>query len=133
MIRIGCDTGVFTATDLFEQRVEAIEAGSPLDEVRLSVSSLSLFELLSYYYRIGDADEGRTIVARISANPSVEIHSVDPQVAQRAAGLRHGIGLHSLDALILSTFIENGCDLMWTRDHHFEKVQQSNLIRIEFL
>lgn len=133
MIRIGCDTGVFIAANEGQERIRKVLNGDPSGVGIMVVSAAAVFELLHHYYRTSRADAGKIAVAELLENPAVEVISVTADIAQRAAGYRHGMGLPSMDSLILATFVESNCDLMLTADHDFEVVGRSRIINVEFL
>ncbi len=50
----------------------------------------------------------------------LEVVPVDYQVAHRAAGLAHGLGIPGLDALILASLLQAGSREIYTSDSHLE-------------
>lgn len=134
MMNIGCDTGVLIAALYGHQRIAEICARFPNEfEVLLVFSSISIFELLAHSFRLGRAEEGRGLIHELHAAPWVQLVPIRAATAERAAGLKHGLGLHASDALILAALVEAQCEVMLTKDRHFEIAAQQGLLRVEFL
>jgi predicted nucleic acid-binding protein len=58
---------------------------------------------------------------------------VSVEIAAAAAGYRHGLGLPTVDSIVLSTFANQGCERMLTTDGHFRIAADQRVIEVEFL
>ncbi|MFN3422640.1 MAG: type II toxin-antitoxin system VapC family toxin [Armatimonadota bacterium] len=53
--------------------------------------------------------------------------------AERSAGYRHGLGLSTVDAIILATAVEEGCDEILTTDRDFIVAANQGIIGVKLL
>lgn len=133
-MRIGCDTGFLVDPARGNEVVTSLAAETQPDEdVLLVFSVVNIFEFLHYSYRTGQADTGRRVIVELQDNPTSLVLNVDVTIAERAAGYRHGLGLHSSDALIVATFVGANCDTMITTDHFLEIAARQGIIKVVFL
>lgn len=63
----------------------------------------------------------------------IAIVPVSVRIAARSAQYRHGIGLPTVDSVILSTFLERGCEKMLSTDNDFRIVDEQKVLPAEFL
>ncbi len=119
---VGLDTGFFVqwvAKHPTAQRVwQRIRDG----EVQAVVSVITLFELLSLFLRQNQKRAGEKFIALLSSQ--VEVVTLTPEIARYAAGLRHGEGFHSLDALTLASLIHGGAQEIYTTDRAWLKFKK---------
>jgi len=125
MTPIGCDTGYFV--ELLKGNDEAMKVWKRLIEDAAEValvSSLTLFELerLALQGKIRrekcnvllDAIEG---ICKIGWINNKDILSV-------SAKLSHGLGIPSMDSLILSWFVISDAEVIYTTDAHLENYKK---------
>lgn len=115
----GIDTSYFYA--LAAGRPAAVEAWENRD---LLTSALCFLELKKRLLR-GDLDSWPTVLQDIAK--AIEVAPVTAAAALKAAEIAHGTGMPAFDALILSQFIEAGCEEVLTLDHHFKLFAKKGL------
>ena len=121
MTLIGCDTGFFVellsgndkAVMVWKDLIESTEDSS-------FVSSLTIFELerLALKGKIKKEASDVLIQALEGICAIGWLHSRD--ILSTGARLSHGLGIPSIDALILSWFVISGVTVIYTTDRHFE-------------
>lgn len=100
---------------------------------RLVLSTLTIHELLGHYYKRGQGDTVKQLIAQIRLLDNATFVPVDEVIAERAAGYRHGLGMPAMDSLILATFVEHGCDLVLSTDAHFQTAANQNIASVAIL
>jgi len=65
--------------------------------------------------------------------PEIEVVPVSVEISMRSARYRHGLGIPTVDSIILTTFFSAGCELALGTDGHFEKGAEQALIEVEML
>ena len=133
MIRAGCDTSVLTTGKTWRDKIDMLRAAEDDDRVLVIISAISVFELLKLFYQRGRANEGRDIVQALHDNEGIEVVPISSLIAERAAGYAHGTGLPAADSLILATMVVSSCEVLLTRDRHFDVAAQQGIIKVEFL
>ncbi|MGQ9625370.1 MAG: type II toxin-antitoxin system VapC family toxin [Anaerolineae bacterium] len=130
---LGADTGFFIR--MVNGLPRAIELWEQLKrgEHDLIVSTLSANELLTHFIRRGIPAKGEEVLERIHLLPTAEIVPVSLEIAVRSARYRVGLGLPTVDAVILATFLEAGCHLLLTTDQHFQVAGERQIIEVELL
>jgi len=130
---IGADTGFFVALAAGHPRAteiwEELEAGNH----HLLLSTLTVAELLSYFYRRGDGERAREWLDLVTSQQQLQILPVSVPIAVRSAQYRHSLGLPTVDSVILATFTESNCELVLTTDEHFSVPARQGLIHVELL
>jgi predicted nucleic acid-binding protein len=63
----------------------------------------------------------------------VDLAPVSVEIAQLSARYRHGVGLPTVDSLILATCLDRKCDKLLTTDGDFRIVAEQGIIPVEFL
>jgi len=58
---------------------------------------------------------------------------VSEAVADRAAGYRHGLGLPTVDSLILASFVEENCELVLSVDGYFRMAGERGVAQVSML
>ena len=114
---IGLDTGFFI--ELMNGNPEALTLWkSGLDDkVDLVVSSLTLFEI----ERLGLKGKLKEFEAILDAINSVTLVAwLDSEILSRAARLSHGLGIPSMDSLILASLTAYEVKDIYTTDSHFQ-------------
>ena len=99
----------------------------------LIISTLSVAEYLAYCIKRGRLTAGEALIEQLTQVSNVVIIPVSLALARRSARYRIGLNIPTVDSLILTTFLEAGCDLVLTTDLHLEKAGQQNLIDVELL
>ena len=123
---VGLDTGYFMA--MIKGHSKALILWDKLQKKSKIpvVSVLTLGELAYLYYRMGEPEKGQRLVENIKILAIIK--SVDENIAIRAASLKHGLAIPFIDALIMATFLEAGCEEIHTTDKkHFSKLTKKKL------
>lgn len=133
MIRRGCDTNFFRQLMLGHPQavdvwLEAVRGGC-----LLIVSTLVLHELLVLYYREGKPEIGRRFASRLQKSTWVHIVPVSISIAEKSAGYRHGLGLSTVDSIILATAVEENCGELLTTDRHFVAADSQGIVKVTLL
>ncbi len=123
---VGLDTGYFLGLIQGESNIinhwETLKA----EEAAPYVSVLTIGELLYISMRAGKPEQGRKMIEGIEKVSNIV--NVDTQITERAAGLKAGLGIPYVDAIIISSFLENGCREIHTKDRgHFKEVKRKGL------
>ena len=130
---LGADTGFFLsyannhprALEIWQELVDGLHT--------LIVSTLTINEILVYFYRRGDGERGREWIDLVVETSSIEIVPVSVEIAARSARYRYGMGLPIVDSVILATFLERGCEKMLSTDDDFRIVDEQEVLPVEFL
>lgn len=83
----------------------------------LLTSVLCFYELKKRLLK-GDMKAWPTILEDIAK--AVEVVPVTAAAALKAGQVAHGTGMPAFDAIIISSFVESGCEEILTLDHHFK-------------
>ncbi len=62
-------------------------------------------ELLVWFYRQGVGQKGRDFIQTLQGLPNGVLVPISVEIATRAAGYRHGLGLATVDSLVLATSV----------------------------
>ena len=108
----GVDTGFFFALE--SQHHLALKIW---EEREIVTSAIVLYELQRKLLH-GHFEEWPTLITDIQK--SIEVVPITPEVALKAGHIAHGTGMPGLDALILSSLLEAGCEEIYTTDSHLE-------------
>jgi len=130
---LGVDTGFFIsyanhhprALTIWQEFIDGLHT--------LVVSTLTINEILVYFYQRGDSDRGQEWVTLMVETDSIEVVPVSVEIAARSARYRHGMGLPTVDSVILATFLERGCEKMLSTDDDFRIVNEQKVLPVEFL
>lgn len=128
---IGLDTGFFVA--LLEAKKKALDPWKTISESSQKenfVSYISLYELQKSA-RKGAVEYDKAMVL-LDAIPNVTtVVWLDTELLERAARLSHGNGLSMADAIILQSFLDQGCETIYTTDSDLAKYRAgSTIIRL---
>lgn len=121
---VGLDTGFFFAVE--SEHAEAVEVWKNQEVV---TSAIVLYELQKKLLQ-GDLRKWSTLLEDIAG--SAAVFAVTLEIALRAGHIAHGTGMPGLDALILASLLDAGCEAVYTTDPHF-KLYQKKGIRIHLL
>ncbi len=130
---IGADTGFFMQYALGQQRATQIWQETRHGDHRLVISVLSIAEYLAYHITRGTLGKAEEAVRELASMPNIDLVPVSLDLAARSARYRIGLQIATVDALILTTFLESHCDIVLTTDSDIVKAQSQNLISVELL
>jgi predicted nucleic acid-binding protein len=130
---LGADTGFFVAYVNHHPRVLEIWQELIDGLHTLVVSTLTVNEILVYFYQRGDGDKGREWVGLMVESDSIEVVPVSVEIATRSARHRHSMGLPTVDSVILATFLDRQCEKMLSTDDDFRIVDEQKVLPVEFL
>ncbi len=130
---IGVDTGFFIKLKKDNARAKEIWEKVINGEEELAVSVLSINEILVYFFRNGKSESGKEILSLLKLLPNIKLIPVSERTAELSAGYRYGLGIPTIDSLILTTFIYERCDKVISTDKHFLKANEQNIIEVEYL
>ncbi len=130
---LGADTGLFVgyanahpqALTIWQELAEGLHT--------LIVSTLTINEILVYFYRHGDGKQAQEWLNLIQETDNIKFVSVSIEIATRSAQYRHSLGLPTVDSIILATFLEHGCTKMFSTDSHFRIVDERKILAVEFI
>jgi predicted nucleic acid-binding protein len=133
MTLIGCDTGYFV--ELLKGNDEAMKVWKRLiedtEEVAL-VSSLTLFELERLALK-GKIRKDKWNVLSNAIGGICKIGWINNKdILSVSARLSHGLGIPSIDSLILSWFVISDAKVIYTTDAHFENYKKRGVKIINF-
>ena len=86
-----------------------------------------------HFFKKGKPEVGDEVLTLLKIFPNIIIVSVSERIAELSAGYRYGLGIPTIDSLILTTFIFERCEKVISTDSHFLKANEQNLIEVEFI
>ena len=121
---IGFDTGFFV--ELLRGNLEVLKVWKELieQETEAIVSCLSLFELERLGLK-GAIEKADVLVESISQ--VCKIMWLTPNNLSMAAKLSHGLGIPSIDSLILSGLLSGDAKIIYTTDSHIERYKKKGM------
>lgn len=130
---LGADTGFFVS--FANDHPRALEIWHRLvgGAHTLVVSTLTINEILVYFYQHGNGDRGQEWIDLMMESRCIEIIPVSVEIAALSARYRHGMGLPTVDSVILATFLDRGCEKMLSTDDDFRTVDEQEVLPVEFL
>ena len=90
---LGADTGFFVAYANNHPRAREIWQELSDGQHTLIVSTLTLNEILVYFFKRGQAQAGQEWVNLMTEADAISLIPVTKQIATRSAGHRHSLGL----------------------------------------
>ncbi len=132
MIRKGADTGFFIRLKEDDSRAQVTWNEVRSGQTQLVVPVVTVTELLVWFYRHGVAQEGRDFIQTLQGLPNGVLVPISVEIATRAAGYRHGLGLATVDSLVLATSVVEPCSELITTDTDFKIVAKQNIITVTF-
>ncbi|MBI4531978.1 MAG: type II toxin-antitoxin system VapC family toxin [Candidatus Latescibacteria bacterium] len=126
----GLDTGFFLRLKEDDPVCTALWAEIKAGQEQAIIPVITLHEILVIYYQRGQADIGRELIAQWKMISSISTPPITAAIAERAAGLRHGLGMHTSDSLILSTCLTVGCRRLYTGDSGFDNAHKQGIIEV---
>ncbi|NHZ72024.1 MAG: PIN domain-containing protein [Aquificales bacterium] len=130
---LGADTGFFIARAQNHPQATAVWQKLMGGKHELVVSTVTINELLVYYFKRGQGEVGEKLVSLMIRNKFVNLVPVSVEIAQLSARYRHGVGLPTVDSLILATCLDRKCDKLLSTDSDFRIVHEQSIIPVEFL
>ncbi len=115
----GIDTSFFYA--LAAGRLVAVDAW---ENRELLTSTLCFFELRKRVLQ-GDLKAWPTVLEDIAK--AVEVIPVTTAAALQASLIAHATGMPAMDSILISQFVEAGCEEVLTLDHHFNLFSKKGL------
>lgn len=107
-----------------EALLDSVKAG----ENRALISTVTVNELLTPFYRVGEARRGERLLSDVKMIPNTRVVPVTEEVARTAAECRvkyktcAGEWLALADSIVLSTGIVLRAEVLYTRDFDFVNV-----------
>jgi predicted nucleic acid-binding protein len=130
---LGADTGFFIAQAQKHPQATAVWQAVEEGNHELVVSTVSINELFVYLFRRGRSQDGQDWLSLLISTQFVSLVPVSIEIAQLSARYRHGIGLPTIDSLILATCLDRKCDKLLSTDNDFRIVHEQGVIPVEFL
>lgn len=130
---LGADTGLLIA--IANKVPEAIELWETIRSGKnhLFLSTVSINELLVHFYKRGRRNAAESLIKIARELSHISIVPVSLNIAELSAGYRHGIGLPTIDSIILATFVDRKCKSMYTSDSHFQIVKEKKIVDVVFI
>lgn len=120
---IGLDTSMFYLLAIGHPRAGKIFGDAKTKRLRAFVSCLCLYELTKLRHR-GVINRNTADVLLAEIPQACELLWLDtPEVITRAAGISHGNDIAMADALILASYLNAGCEAVYTVDTDFERYE----------
>jgi predicted nucleic acid-binding protein len=127
---IGGDTGFIIGIAEGESSALARWAEVVEGQVDLVISVMTINELLVHFYKRGKTESAEELLDLLRALGNIRFWPVTEEIAERSAGYRYGLGIPTIDSLILATFVSAGCDLVLSSDEHFHKAAEQKIITL---
>jgi len=99
----------------------------------LFISTISINELLTHYYKRGKGDIAKKLTDEVLLLGNTIFVPVNKEIAELSAGYRYGLGIPTVDSIVLATFVQHSCDVILTTDSHFEIVANQNIIKVKMI
>jgi len=130
---LGADTGLLIA--LANKLPKALELWETvrLGENNLVISTVSINELLVHFYKRAKQPTARNLIDVARTLKNIAIVPVSLKIAELSAGYRYGLGIPTIDSIVLATFLDKKCEKLYTTDSHFQIVKEQRTIEVIFL
>ena len=130
---LGADTGFLIA--LANRLPQALEAWETVrsGENNLVISTVSINELLVYFYKRDKPAAARNLIDVAKTLKNIALIPVSLKIAELSAGYRYGLGIPTIDSIVLATFKNKKCEKLYTTDSHFRIVKELGIIEVIFL
>ena len=99
----------------------------------LVLSTLSIAEYIAFHIQRARLDQAEQFIQALEALDNVEIVPVSQDIAALSARYRIGLGLATVDSVILSTAVTWNCEVLLTTDSTFDHDAVNNLVPVELL
>lgn len=130
---IGTDTGFFIELAKGNSTAKEIWNNVSNGDEELIVSVVSLNEIAVYFYRKGNLEEKDKLINLIKLMPNIELVAVSAKIGEESAKYKYSLGIPTVDSLILTTFILQGCKEIISTDKHFKKAEEQRLIKVRLI
>ncbi len=130
---IGVDTGFFIELKNNSPRANEIWNSVVEGNEELAVSVVSINEILVYYFKKGKTEMGRELLASMKLFANIALLPVSERIAEISASYRFGLGIPTIDSLILTTFIVQKCDKVVSTDADFLIAKKQGIIDVEYI
>ena len=102
-------------------------------ENNLVISTISINELLVYFYKRDKPAAARNLIDVAKTLKNIALIPVSLKIAELSAGYRYGLGIPTIDSIVLATFKNKKCEKLYTTDSHFRIVKEQGIIEVIFL
>jgi len=124
---IGLDTGFFV--EVLRNNPLTVEVWKQIMEGEAAVvSCLTLYEIK----RLANKGAIESVAAATLMEAIVGMTKViwigNREILEAAAGLSHGLGIPSIDALILAGFVAHKTDVIYSTDAHFQNYRKKGVV-----
>lgn len=92
------------------------------EQIRVSTSAMSLYQLLVEVYRRGEPDTARTAAQLLTALPGLELIPVTPTIARQASEVRAQLGGSTERAIQIATALGDRAEIYLTQHSSFRRV-----------
>ena len=130
---IGVDTGFFTELKNDNPRAKEVWNMVVEGEEEMAISVVSINEILVHFFRKGKPELGKELLTSLKLFPNISMVPVSENIAEKSAGYRYGLGIPTVDSLILTSFVIEQCDKVISTDSDFLKAKEQNIIEVEHL
>jgi predicted nucleic acid-binding protein len=94
------------------------------------ISTLSITELLTKPFKENKNEQIEIFEAFIFSLPQTQIAFPSYNIAKQAAKLRGQYNLRTPDSILLSTALEETCDVFLTNDYHLKRIETEGIVVI---
>lgn len=101
--------------------------------IQIVTSTITLTEVLTKPIKNGDAQLVNIYRGLLSRHKSIQIYSVLPSIAEKAAELRAKYNLRTPDALHIATAIESNSDAFLTNDLGLKRITELQVLILDEL
>jgi predicted nucleic acid-binding protein len=130
---LGIDTGFLLLLGQEHPRCTELWNGMHQGEHVPSISTLCIAEYIGFHIQRGKFESAEQFIRVLENLPNVSLAPVSRWIAAQSARYRVGMGLSTVDSIIFSTAILEGCTLFVTTDSVFNQESVRNLIPVELL
>lgn len=130
---LGADTGLLIA--LANKLPKALELWETVRSGgnNLVISTVSINELLVHFYKRARQTAAKNLIDVAKTLTKIAIVPVSLKIAELSAGYRYGLGIPTIDSIVLATFVDKGCQNLYTTDSHFRILKERKVIGVIFL
>lgn len=133
MTRKSCNGGFFLLSGTGHLLAQQVWYAAVTGNFELVMATLRIHEVLVIHFRHGKTEETNGFRKLIYSVPWLRIALVSARIAERSAGYKHGWGLSKVDAIILATAVEVGCDEIFMTDRDFIVTANQGIIGVKLL
>lgn len=130
---LGIDTGFLLLLGEEHPRCTELWNGMHQGDHVLSISTLCIAEYVGFHIQRGKLDSAEQFIRVLEDLSNVSLVPVSRRIAAQSARYRVGMSLSTMDSIIFSTAVLEGCSLFVTTDSVFNQDSVRNLIPVELL